>query len=161
MRVGGVWFLLIPPATKNFNPNHVEIIMENQNSPEKVDLEFERVNAPEDNYGFSTSAADPIAYYKHKLIREYQIGPFRFENSILAIRSEEELAAFKALITHRNVPDSERAGIVEYHPELLARVERPLTASRGAQGTDSILDTKRQAGAPINNLTLNNLFKNS
>lgn len=126
---------------------------------ERVDLPVEVAEAPEDNYGLSTLTSEPIAYFKHKLIREFQIGPFHFVNSILAIRSEEELAAFRALITDRNVPESERAGIVEYHPELLAKVEQPLTATRGAQSTETILDPKRIPSTAMSNTALNSLFK--
>lgn len=88
-------------------------------------------------------------YYYHEQIRNYSVGEFNFENHILAVVGDAENARWLRLFG--SLPARERAGIVEYHPEVLSTIKRPVGsgAQVGAATTDSVADPKlvQQAGA--------------
>lgn len=84
----------------------------------------------------------PIACYKNKAYRRFQMGPFDFKNHLLYIYSEAENEAF--LTMHRELPPIERNAIVAYNFKALSNLERPVnsTAVRGITSSTNIKDPK-------------------
>lgn len=85
-------------------------------------------------------------YYRHKRTRSFHIGEFSFEDFILTIRSEGENQRW--IDTYMDLPLEERTQIVEYHPELVAQIERPVGSNvvRGAVASSLIPDQKVISG---------------
>ena len=87
-------------------------------------------------------AREPIACYKNKAYRRFQMGPFDFKNHLLYIYTEAENQAF--LDMHRELPLIERNAIVAYNFKALSNLERPVTslAVRGITSSTNIKDPK-------------------
>lgn len=81
-------------------------------------------------------AEESVYTYKHNRTRDFRCGPFGFEfhfkDYILTINSESENQRW--LDVYETLPIDERFQIVEYHPELLAQVERPVGTAGQAYG---------------------------
>lgn len=92
----------------------------------------------------STTEAEPVAVYRHKTTRRFQVGKFEFVNHLLFIFSDEDEAEFLSL--YDSLMPVDKFSIVEYNWSAAQGLERPVgaaTATRGALGTSSIRDPKR------------------
>ena len=74
--------------------------------------------------------------YKHNRTRDFRCGvfgaEFHFKDYILTINTESENQRW--LDTYQSLPIDERLQIVEYHPELIQQIERPVGTAGQAYG---------------------------
>lgn len=85
---------------------------------------------------------EPIACYKNKAYRRYQMGNFDFKDHLLYIYSEAENQAF--LEMHRSLPPIERNAIVAFNFKAVSNLEKPITSAavRGITSSSNIKDPK-------------------
>lgn len=83
----------------------------------------------------------PIAAFRHKAVRLFQVGQFTFYDGILYIYSDEELEEFAKLYTTLGGPD--KVNIVAYNWEAAAQLESDASSAiRGMLTTRGIKDPK-------------------
>lgn len=95
-------------------------------------------------------ASVTIYTYLHKRTRSFHVGEFSFEEYILRVRGDK--LNQKWIDTYLELPIEERSQIVEYHPELISQIERPVGSAvvRGAVATSQIPDKKVVTGGLTN-----------
>lgn len=98
-----------------------------------------------------SDAEDRDYTYRHRTIRNWSIGDFEFNNHILVCHGADERDRFVALLAR--APEVDRNQIVEWNPEVLKDLEKPVdytrsSTIRGAQSTGSITDPKTNPGGP-------------
>jgi hypothetical protein len=93
----------------------------------------------------TVKSTEPVVVYKHRLIRNFQVGRFHFVNHLMPIHSAEEndewLECFDGLM------DVDKNNIVEYNYKAAAKLEQPVSnlssrSIRGALSTKGIPDQK-------------------
>lgn len=77
-----------------------------------------------------TGDGKSIQYTSHP-IRNYRIGRFRFEDSILTLKDEDEEQEFLAAINHPKFPERERHGIRKLDHSSAERISREYQKSKG------------------------------
>lgn len=94
-------------------------------------------------------------FYRHRTVRDFRYGKWHFRDFMLTIRSEEENQKF--LDDFIDMPLEERTQIVEYHPDMAAKVESEVGAvranpqvHRGPAGTSQFKDPKLLSQAKPN-----------
>lgn len=116
---------------------------ENKTEDSQTIRSFADVQVTEDNFfeKFSEEKGTPF-YYLHKRTRSFHIGKFSFEEFVLTVYGERENQEW--INTYVQLPLEERTQIVEYHPELVSQIERPVGSNviRGAVSTSQIPDQK-------------------
>lgn len=91
----------------------------------------------------SATEGDPVAVYRHKTTRRFQVGKFEFVNHLLFIFNDDDEDEFLHL--YDSLMPVDQVNIVEYNWSAAQGLEKPVgaTATRGALGTSSIRDPKR------------------
>lgn len=91
----------------------------------------------------TATESDPVAVYRHKNTRRFQVGKFEFVNHLLFLFSDEDEQEFLHL--YDSLMPVDQVNIVEYNWSAAQGLEKPVgaTATRGALGTSSIRDPKR------------------
>jgi hypothetical protein len=123
-----------------------EIAKESAENMAKVESEYEMPmdeDAGDDNLD-ENGFAKPIAAFKHKTVRRFQVGRHMFHNHILTIFNQEDLDDF--LTCWRDLTPVDKVNIVKYNWQAAAAVETPIIdskAQRGATQTRNIPDPKR------------------
>lgn len=83
----------------------------------------------------------PIAAFRHKTVRLFQVGPHTFYDHVLYIYSDEELESFANLF--KTLSGVDKTNIVAYDWEAAARIESDAgQAIRGMLTTRGIKDPK-------------------
>lgn len=88
-----------------------------------------------------------VYFYMHRTVRDYRFGDFHFRDFLLTLRSEEENQDF--IDAYLEMSEDERTQIIEYHPDVAAKVYTPVGQSgaatavaRGPAATSQFKDPK-------------------
>ena len=84
---------------------------------------------------------EPVACYKNKQYRRFQMGEFNFHDHLCYVYSEEENNRFRA--AYSELPHIEQIAIVQYNFQAVQNLEKPVgLAVRGATSSTNIKDPK-------------------
>lgn len=143
------------PATASTNAITQEVIerqdriaQESSQLTAKVEEQFEQpMDEDADDRNLDENGFEkPLAAFKHKTVRRFQVGRHLFHNHILTIFNQEDLDDF--LACWRDLTPVDKVNIVKYNWQAAAAVETPIidsTAQRGATQTRNIKDPKKIA----------------